>query len=102
MASSTLEPMPQTIDGYKKLAQSDLELIEEQQKEIGQLKATINKLVQSKTRKDALRYRYMFESGEFDYMQDWICEPKCKVDALIDENINNMVNKLIKGNEDED
>ena len=46
MASSTSEPMPQTIEAYKALAQRDLELIEEQQREIGQLKAKINKLEQ--------------------------------------------------------
>ena len=48
MASSTVEPMPQTIEAYKKLAQRDLELIEEQQKEIGQLKAEANKLKQKR------------------------------------------------------
>ena len=48
MASSTVEPMPQTIEAYKALAQRDLELIEEQQKEIGQLKVKVNKLEQRK------------------------------------------------------
>ena len=48
MASSTIEPMPQTIEAYKALAQRDLELIEEQQREIGQLKAKINKLDQKR------------------------------------------------------
>ena len=47
MASSTAEPMPQTIEAYKALAQRDLELIEEQQKEIGQLKARVNRLRQA-------------------------------------------------------
>ena len=47
MASSTAQPMPQTIEAYKKLAQRDLELIEEQQRKIGQLKAKINKLEQN-------------------------------------------------------
>ena len=42
MASSTAEPMPQTIEAYKALAQRDLELIEEQQREIGRLKGELN------------------------------------------------------------
>ena len=46
MASSTAQAMPKTIEAYKKLAARDLELIEEQQKEIGKLKAKVNKLEQ--------------------------------------------------------
>ena len=48
MASSTIEPMPQTIKAFIDLAQRDLELIEEQQREIGQLKAEANKLKQKR------------------------------------------------------
>ncbi len=86
MASSTAEPMPQTIDGYKKLAQRDLELVMEMRTEIGKLKARLNNLQQKGTIKDALRYEYMFSyDGTFDYVSDWMCEPKAKVDSLIDE-----------------
>lgn len=46
MASSLVEPMDQTIEAFMKLAQRDLELIEEQEKEISKLKAEINKLKQ--------------------------------------------------------
>lgn len=46
MASSQAKPMPQTVEAYKKLAQRDLELIEDQRDEIGKLKAKINKLEQ--------------------------------------------------------
>ena len=42
MSSSTIEPIPQTIEAYKTLAQRDLELIEEQQREIGRLKGELN------------------------------------------------------------
>jgi hypothetical protein len=50
MASSTIKPMPQTIEAYKNLAQRDLELIEEQQREIGQLKVKNNQLRQKLTK----------------------------------------------------
>ena len=43
-------PMPQTIEGYKKLAERDLELIMEQKAEISKLKQRINKLEQRKCR----------------------------------------------------
>ena len=50
MASSTAQPMPETIDGYKKLAQRDHDLIVEMkaahQAEVSKLKAKINKLNQ--------------------------------------------------------
>jgi len=46
MASSTSQPMGQTVDDYRKLAQRDLELIEEQQQEIGVLRAKVNNLQQ--------------------------------------------------------
>ena len=46
MASSTSQPMEQTVDAYRKLAQRDLELIEEQQQEIGVLRAKVNNLQQ--------------------------------------------------------
>ena len=50
MASSTVEPMPQTIEAYKALAQSDHDLIvqmkAEHQAEVSKLKAKINKLEQ--------------------------------------------------------
>ena len=86
MASSTAQPMPETIQAYKDLAQRDLELIMEMRTEIGQLKAKINKLEQSGMTKDAIRYNYMFSyDGTFDYVSDWMCEPKAKVDSLIDE-----------------
>ena len=58
MASSTIEPMPQTIEAYKTLAQRDLELIEEQQREIGRLKGELNErkqqLVSAKIRAQKL------------------------------------------------
>ena len=38
--------MPQTVEGYKELAQRDLVLIEKQRDEIGRLKAKINQLKQ--------------------------------------------------------
>ncbi len=47
MASSTAEPMPQTVEAYKALAQRDLDLIMEQKEEISKLKAENNKLRQS-------------------------------------------------------
>lgn len=50
MASSCSEPMPQTIEAYKKLAQRDLELIEEQRVTIGKQAAKINKLEQKLTK----------------------------------------------------
>lgn len=40
------EPMPQTIEAYKKLAQRDLELIEDQRDEINKLKCKVNDLSQ--------------------------------------------------------
>ena len=96
MASSTVEPMPQTIEAYKALAQRDHDLIVEMkaahQAEVSKLKARINKLEQSWACTDVARYNYMFSyDGTFDYVSDWMCEPKAKVDSLIDE--------LIKGNE---
>ena len=58
MSSSTIEPMPQTIEAYKALAQRDLELIEEQQREIGRLKGELNErkqqLVSAKIRAQKL------------------------------------------------
>ena len=39
--------MPQTVEAYKKLAQRDLELIEEQREEISKLKQRVNKLEQT-------------------------------------------------------
>jgi hypothetical protein len=46
MASSTSQPMEQNVESYKRLAQRDLELIEEQQRELGSLKSKINNLQQ--------------------------------------------------------
>ena len=46
MASSIEKPMPQTIEAYIRLAHRDLDLIMEMRKEIGQLKAEVNKLKQ--------------------------------------------------------
>ena len=43
-------PMPQTIEGYKELAQRDLELIEEQRDEIAKLKQENNNLRQKLNR----------------------------------------------------
>lgn len=37
------QPMPQTLDAYRKLANQDLELIEEQKQEIAALKRKLNK-----------------------------------------------------------
>jgi len=42
MASSTAEPMPQTVEAYKKLAQRDLDLIIEMKDEISKLKQKAN------------------------------------------------------------
>ena len=42
--------MPQTVEGYKELAQRDLVLIESQRDEIGRLKAKINQLQQKLSR----------------------------------------------------
>ena len=39
--------MPQTVEAYNKLAQRDLELIEEQREEINKLKQRVNKLEQT-------------------------------------------------------
>ena len=44
------DPMPQTIEAYKKLAQRDLELIEDQRDEIAGLKCKINDLKQRLTK----------------------------------------------------
>jgi sugar-specific transcriptional regulator TrmB len=50
MSSSTSEPMPQTIEAYKALAQRDHDLIAEMkaehQAEVSKLKSKINKLEQ--------------------------------------------------------
>ena len=51
MASSVEKPMPQTIEAYIRLAHRDLDLIMEMRKEIGQLKAKINKLEQKSNKK---------------------------------------------------
>lgn len=59
MASSTAQPMPQTIEAYKALAQRDLELIEKQQLEIGQLKATVNNLRQKIKKAQRRRELYL-------------------------------------------
>ncbi len=40
------EPMPQTLEYYRAMAQRDLELIMEQKEEISRLKQRINKLEQ--------------------------------------------------------
>lgn len=52
MASSTAQPMPETIDGYKKLAQRDHDLIVEMkaahQAEVSKLKVDFNKLNQKR------------------------------------------------------
>ena len=40
------QPMPQTIEAYKDLAQRDLELIEAQRDEIARLKCKVNTLSQ--------------------------------------------------------
>jgi len=50
MASSINNPIPQTVEGYKELAQRDLVLIEDQRDEIGRLKAKINQLQQKLSR----------------------------------------------------
>ena len=46
-----LDPIPQTVEELQKLGQRDLELIEDQQIEIGRLRAKINKLEQKLSRK---------------------------------------------------
>lgn len=46
MASSIAEPMPQTVEAYKALAQRDLELIMEMKAEISKLKERNNRLHQ--------------------------------------------------------
>ena len=46
MASSLAEPMPQTIEAYKALAQRDLELIMDMREEIVKFKIENNKLRQ--------------------------------------------------------
>ena len=46
MASSINNPIPQTVEGYKELAQRDLVTIENQRDEIGRLKAENNNLRQ--------------------------------------------------------
>jgi hypothetical protein len=67
MASSQAQPMPQTIEAYKALAQRDLELIEAQRDEIGRLKAELNlrkqQIVSLKIRTQKLVR--MAGSGEF-------------------------------------
>jgi len=50
MASSINNPIPQTVEGYKELAQRDLALIEKQRDEIERLKAKINQLQQKLSR----------------------------------------------------
>jgi len=50
MASSINNPIPQTVEGYRELAQRDLVLIEWQRDEIGRLKAKINQLQQKLSR----------------------------------------------------
>ena len=40
------EPMPQTVQAFRHLAQRDLELIEEQREEIAKLKCKVNNLTQ--------------------------------------------------------
>ena len=40
------QPMPQTVESYKELAQRDLELIEDQREEINKLKCKVNDLSQ--------------------------------------------------------
>ena len=40
------QPIPQTVEAYKNLAQRDLELIEEQREEINKLKCKVNDLQQ--------------------------------------------------------
>ena len=42
------EPMPQTVEAYKKLSARDLELIMEQKEEISRLKQKVNNLQQRK------------------------------------------------------
>lgn len=44
MASSTAEPMPQTVEAYKALAQRDLELIMEMKAEIDKLEYEVSAL----------------------------------------------------------
>lgn len=46
MASSINNPIPQTVEGYRELAQRDLILIEWQRDEIGRLNSKINQLKQ--------------------------------------------------------
>ena len=48
------EPMPQTVEQYRKLAEMDLELIMEQREEISRLKRTVNDL-----RQKSMRARYV-------------------------------------------
>ncbi len=50
MASSTVKPMPQTIEAYKTLAQRDLELIMEMKAIIGKQNKELNTLKQSNER----------------------------------------------------
>ncbi len=50
MASSTVKPMPQTIEAYKTLAQRDLELIMEMKAIIGKQNKELNTLKQANER----------------------------------------------------
>ena len=50
------QPMPQTIEAYKDLAQRDLELIEEQREEINKLKCKVNDLQQKLKAKKKVVY----------------------------------------------
>ena len=95
MASSTAQPMPETIEAYKALAQRDHDLIAEMkaahQAEVSKLKARINKLEQSWACKDVARYNQLFEGGLF-YAPDSIMERSKKF-------VDNHIDKRIKGNE---
>ena len=50
MASSTVEPMPETIEAYKELAQRDLDLIVEMKAIIGKQNKELNQLRQENKR----------------------------------------------------
>jgi hypothetical protein len=80
MASSTSEPMPQTVEAYKALAQRDHDLIVEMKldhlTEVSKLKARVNKLEQSimqcgaKAIKDA--HKYAIEQGSEHCPELWL------------------------------
>lgn len=61
MASSSAEPMPQTIEAYKELAQRDLELIMDMKGEISLLKSKVNDLKGKNNYLGATMLKYSLE-----------------------------------------